>query len=298
MLVEINLLPKKEPKNIALLFWAGILAGASAIFLIVFFIALHQTKQDLAAVNQQIKQTEALQAAEQAAQKSNADIQDLKKLSTAVKWAGNTPVKTVPVLDKLTKLLPEYGYITDFSCGSTGANVTVQFDSPDEAVYFLKRLNDSQYFSGAVLNSIKMNTETAVASSSGTSGAAAGSSSETDVSGASSGSASKAAISTSSGTVASKTASSTSSGSDASKTAGGSSSGMPKTGSSSTAGASKTAGDNGGGGSTSSPAAGGTAGPDNAATGEAEGVTVYEATYTIQLNQAALNAAGKREEQQ
>ncbi|WMM91266.1 PilN domain-containing protein, partial [Heyndrickxia coagulans] len=161
MLVEINLLPKKEPKNIALLFWGGILAGAAAIFVIIFFIALHQTKQDLAAVNQQIKQTEALQAAEQAAQKSNADIQDFKKLSSAVKWASDTPVKTVPVLDKLTKLLPEYGYITDFSCSSTGANVTVQFDASDEAVYFLKRLNDSPYFSGAVLNSIKMNTETA-----------------------------------------------------------------------------------------------------------------------------------------
>nr|WP_017552674.1 PilN domain-containing protein [Heyndrickxia coagulans] len=241
MLVEINLLPKKEPKNIALLFWAGILAGASAIFLIVFFIALHQTKQDLAAVNQQIKQTEALQAAEQAAQKSNADIQDFKKLSSAVKWASDTPVKTVPVLDKLTKLLPQYGYITDFSCGSTGANVTVQFDSPDEAVYFLKRLNDSQYFSGAVLDSIKMNTETAGESSSGTS----------------------------------------------------------KTGSSSSSAASKTAGETKGGGSSSAPAAaGGTAGADNVATGEAEGVTVYEATYTIQLNQAALNAAGKREEQQ
>ncbi|MEK5268114.1 PilN domain-containing protein [Weizmannia sp. FSL W8-0401] len=282
MLVEINLLPKKEPKNIALLFWAGILAGASAIFLIVFFIALHQTKQDLAAVNQQIKQTEALQAAEQAAQKSNADIQDFKKLSSAVKWASDTPVKTVPVLDKLTKLLPQYGYITDFSCGSTGANVTVQFDSPDEAVYFLKRLNDSQYFSGAVLNSIKMNTETAGASSSGTSGAATGSAAGTG---------------TISGT--SKTASSASSGSDASKTAGGSSSGMPKTGSSSSSAASKTAGETKGGGSSSAPAAaGGTAGPDNAATGEAEGVTVYEATYTMQLNQAALNAAGKKEEQQ
>lgn len=260
MLVEINLLPKKEPKNIALLFWAGILAGASAIFLIVFFIALHQTKQDLAAVNQQIKQTEALQAAEQAAQKSNADIQDFKKLSSAVKWASDTPVKTVPVLDKLTKLLPQYGYITDFSCGSTGANVTVQFDSSDEAVYFLKRLNDSQYFSGAVLDSIKMNTETAGASSSGTSGAATGSAAGTG---------------TISGT--SKTASSTSSGSDASKTTG----------------------ETKGGGSSSAPAAaGGTAGADNVATGEAEGVTVYEATYTIQLNQAALNAAGKREEQQ
>ncbi|MBF8419423.1 PilN domain-containing protein [Heyndrickxia coagulans] len=291
MLVEINLLPKKEPKNIALLFWAGILAGASAIFLIVFFIALHQTKQDLAAVNQQIKQTEALQAAEQAAQKSNADIQDFKKLSSAVKWASDTPVKTVPVLDKLTKLLPQYGYITDFSCGSTGANVTVQFDSPDEAVYFLKRLNDSQYFSGAVLDSIKMNTETAVASSSGTSGAAAGSSSGTGTSSTSAGS--------SSGSGTSKTASSASSGSDASKTAGGSSSGMPKTGSSSSSAASKTAGETKGGGSSSAPAAaGGTAGPDNAATGEAEGVTVYEATYTMQLNQAALNAAGKKEEQQ
>ncbi|MED4942803.1 PilN domain-containing protein [Heyndrickxia coagulans] len=282
MLVEINLLPKKEPKNIALLFWAGILAGASAIFLIVFFIALHQTKQDLAAVNQQIKQTEALQAAEQAAQKSNADIQDFKKLSSAVKWASDTPVKTVPVLDKLTKLLPQYGYITDFSCGSTGANVTVQFDSSDEAVYFLKRLNDSQYFSGAVLDSIKMNTETAGASSSGTSGAATGSAAGTG---------------TISGT--SKTASSTSSGSDASKTAGESSSGTSKTGSSSSSAASKTTGETKGGGSSSAPAAaGGTAGADNAATGEAEGITVYEATYTIQLNQAALNAAGKREEQQ
>lgn len=282
MLVEINLLPKKEPKNIALLFWGGILAGAAAIFVIIFFIALHQTKQDLAAVNQQIKQTEALQAAEQAAQKSNADIQDFKKLSSAVKWASDTPVKTVPVLDKLTKLLPQYGYITDFSCGSTGANVTVQFDSPDEAVYFLKRLNDSQYFSGAVLDSIKMNTETAGASSSGTSGAATGSA---------------AGSGTTSGT--SKTASSTSSGSDASKTAGESSSGTSKTGSSSSSAASKTAGETKGGGSSSAPAAaGGTAGADTAATGEAEGVTVYEATYTMQLNQAALNAAGKKEEQQ
>jgi len=282
MLVEINLLPKKEPKNIALLFWGGILAGASAIFVIIFFIALHQTKQDLAAVNQQIKQTEALQAAEQAAQKSNADIQDFKKLSSAVKWASDTPVKTVPVLDKLTKLLPEYGYITNFSCSSTGANVTVQFDASDEAVYFLKRLNDSPYFSGAVLNSIKINTETASASSSGTSDAATGSAAGTG---------------TTSGT--SKTASSTSSGSDASKTGGGSSSGTSKTGSSSTSAASKTAGETKGGGSSSEPGAtGGTSGADTAATGEAEGVTVYEATYTIQLNQAALNAAGKREEQQ
>ncbi|KYC61759.1 PilN domain-containing protein [Heyndrickxia coagulans] len=282
MLVEINLLPKKEPKNIALLFWGGILAGAAAIFVIIFFIALHQTKQDLAAVNQQIKQTEALQAAEQAAQKSNADIQDFKKLSSAVKWASDTPVKTVPVLDKLTKLLPEYGYITDFSCSSTGANVTVQFDASDEAVYFLKRLNDSPYFSGAVLNSIKMNTETVSASPSDTSDAATGSSSGTG---------------TTSGT--SKTASSTSSGSDASKTAGESSSGTSKTGSSSTSAASKTAGETKGGGSSSEPGAtGGTAGADTAATGEAEGVTVYEATYTIQLNQTALNAASKKEEQQ
>ncbi|MED4345342.1 PulJ/GspJ family protein [Heyndrickxia coagulans] len=154
-----------------------------------------------------------------------------------------------------------------------------------------KKADDSQYFSGAVLDSIKMNTETAVASSSGTSGAAAGSSSGTGTSSTSAGS--------SSGSGTSKTASSASSGSDASKTAGGSSSGMPKTGSSSSSAASKTAGETKGGGSSSAPAAaGGTAGPDNAATGEAEGVTVYEATYTMQLNQAALNAAGKKEEQQ
>ncbi|AVD56612.1 MULTISPECIES: PilN domain-containing protein [Heyndrickxia] len=292
MLVEINLLPKKEPKNIALLFWGGILAGAFAIFLIIFFIVLHQTKQELAAVNQQIKQTEALQAAEQAAQKSNADIQDFKKLSSAVKWASDTPVKTVPVLDKLTKLLPQYGYITDFSCSSTGANVTVQFDASDEAVYFLKRLNDSPYFSGAVLNSIKMNTETASASPSDTSDAAIGSAAGTGTtSGTSAGS--------SSGSGTSKTASNTSSGSDASKTGGGSSSGTSKTGSSSTSGASKTAGETKGGGSSSEPGAtGGTSGADTAATGEAEGVTVYEATYTIQLNQTALNAASKKEEQQ
>lgn len=132
-----------------------------------------------------------------------------------------------------------------------------------------KKADDCQYFSGAVLDSIKMNTETAGASSSGTSGAATGSAAGTG---------------TTSGT---------------SKTAGESSSGTSKTGSSSSSAASKTAGETKGGGSSSAPAAaGGTAGADTAATGEAEGVTVYEATYTIQLNQAALNAAGKKEEQQ
>ncbi|GER66185.1 hypothetical protein BpJC7_04810 [Weizmannia acidilactici] len=252
MPVEINLLPKKEPKNMALLFWGGLLAAAFIIFLTVFFFMLHHAKQDLGAINEKIHQVEAMQAREQAKQKNDTDTQDLRKLASAVKWAKDYPVKAVPILDQLTKLLPKYGYITDFSCTETSADVTVQFESGDEVAYYLKRLNDSKYFSGAVLNNIKTDKkDTDIASSALTAASTSGSES---------------------------TSGSGNSGSNA-KTD------TKNTDTSNTKAAS----------GTNANAAGDTG---STAADTSSDLPVYLASYTVQLNKSALNAAAKKEEKQ
>ncbi|WP_018660971.1 PilN domain-containing protein [Heyndrickxia acidiproducens] len=255
MLVDINLLPKKELKNIALLFWGGILIVAVIIFLIVFYFALHAAKQELDSTSQKIRQVESAQAIEQAKQKSNTNAQDLQKLEAAVNWANDYPVKAVPILEQLTTLLPKYGYIRQFSCSETSAEATIQFDSNDEAAYYLKRLNDSKYFSDAVLTSIQTEEmQSGAASNSGTPAANTKAASETKT--------------------AAQSASNTRANPDGPKNSE-TSSGISSDANASTASSSNT---------------------DAAVSaGSSHILPVYLASYTMQLNKDALNAAEKEE---
>ncbi|MGG1689588.1 PilN domain-containing protein [Heyndrickxia ginsengihumi] len=155
MLVEINLLPKKEPKNIALLFWGGIIFAVIIVFVMFFFFTLQDFKQQLNHIDQKIKHVQALQATEQAKKNSDNTYQDFQKLQSVVDWANQYPIKTVPILQKLTRLLPKYGYIQAFSYTDHAVSVVVQFDTNEETAYYLKRLVDSKYFNNVTLVSVK-----------------------------------------------------------------------------------------------------------------------------------------------
>ncbi|MBE6184139.1 MAG: PilN domain-containing protein [Bacillus sp. (in: Bacteria)] len=155
MLVEINLLPKKEPKNIALLFWGGIIFVVIIVFVMFFFFTLQDSKQQLTHIDQKIKHVQALQATEQAKKNSDNTYQDSQKLQSVVDWANQYPIKTVPILQKLTNLLPKYGYMQSFSYTDNAVSVVVQFDTNEETAYYLKRLVDSKYFNNVTLVSVK-----------------------------------------------------------------------------------------------------------------------------------------------
>ncbi|WNS74462.1 fimbrial protein [Bacillus sp. DTU_2020_1000418_1_SI_GHA_SEK_038] len=152
MLVEINLLPKKEPRNTSLLLLMGILAFIVLIGIGVTIWLGQGYKGKIETITQQQNVIQELIAAEQAKMMDAESLNSVEELNKAVNWAQDYPIKTVPILRKLTALLPERGFIQTLSYEETGSIVVlVQFDTSREASYYLKNLLDSYWVEEAMI---------------------------------------------------------------------------------------------------------------------------------------------------
>lgn len=156
MLVEINLLPKKEPKKISFL-----LVGILFILLLaaggIFFYFQYKTEiEKLENLKANIQNTKELAAAKEqkiAVVESSNSAVELEKM---VKWAEEYPIETVSVLRQLISKLPERGFIQSFTYNETGLiNLMVQFDTLREASYYLKELSESAWISDAQILSLQ-----------------------------------------------------------------------------------------------------------------------------------------------
>lgn len=160
MLIEINLLPQREVKNKSLLLLTII---SATILLIGGFFAyfLNRTfEYKLASLEQQISTTEQLVEAEQEKIISYEATDSLSELERTVQWAQSYPIKAVQVLQSLTALLPERGFIQTFTYEETGKVLfEVQFETSREAAYYLNALHESDWVSTAKLNSLDADTE-------------------------------------------------------------------------------------------------------------------------------------------
>lgn len=155
MLIEINLLPQKEAKSRSLL----LLAIVSIVILLIggFFAYWlnHSYKEKLTNLENQISTTEQLVINEQQKIVSYESSNSLLELENTVKWAKDYPLKTVPVLNKLTALLPERGFIQNFTYEESGVvKFSVQFEMSREAAYYLNSLLESDWVNEAKLNSL------------------------------------------------------------------------------------------------------------------------------------------------
>lgn len=152
MLVEINLLPQKEAKNKSLLLLAiiaVILLLSGGFFL---FWLNYTTEKQLTFLEQQISTAEQLITIEQdkliVYDSSNSAVE----LERTVEWAKDYPLKTVPLLQKLTALLPERGFVQAFSYDEQGlVDVTIQFESNREAAFYLNTLLEADWVDEANL---------------------------------------------------------------------------------------------------------------------------------------------------
>lgn len=155
MLVEINLLPKKQRRNFKLI---GILAGAVLIMLgagITLFWQGNSYKNELVALDNQIATTQQLVQIQQDKVVGDQASNSVATLETAVIWASEDPLKTVPIIKQVTALLPKRGFIENISYAESGTvNLTVQFDTSKEAAYYLKTLLDSEWFEKVSLSSV------------------------------------------------------------------------------------------------------------------------------------------------
>lgn len=141
MIADINLLPRKEPRRTG-----GAMAALLAVLLLLLgaglgYWLLERADSRQAALEAELKQVRALQAAMAAKQQDTEEQKGRQQLTEAVQWADAYPLKTVPLLRALTKELPERGFIMNFSYANRQTvTMTVQFDTPEEAAYYATRL--------------------------------------------------------------------------------------------------------------------------------------------------------------
>jgi len=156
MLVEINLLPQKEQRT------KGFLVTVSGLIAVLLLISgfylwqINSTKKVIEATDSQISSIKKVAEKETAILNTTPEsTQSVNLLLNAVDWANNYPIQTVPVMQHLTSLLPERGFIQSFGYTETGlVTLMVQFDSSRESAYFLDSLNESKWIEEANLSSL------------------------------------------------------------------------------------------------------------------------------------------------
>ncbi|PLR75504.1 fimbrial assembly protein [Bacillus sp. V3-13] len=156
MLADINLLPKKEPRNKT----AAILLAVAAAVLItgiaVFYWQLEVRKQNLESIENQLRLTNDIIEVEGKKLADHQSVHSVEKLETAITRAGDQRVNTVYLLQELTRLLPERGFITEFAIDQEYLiKQVVQFDTKSEAAYYLNALVNIDWVKEAIVKETK-----------------------------------------------------------------------------------------------------------------------------------------------
>jgi type IV pilus assembly protein PilN len=159
MLVDINLLPKKERKNFTLFIILAVLSSViliGTLFFLIYGNAMQKEekilKEEILQINEKLQQEQDKLITEQ-------EITSIEELKNAVKWAETYPIKAVEVLKHLTSLLPERGFILQYSYNEKGIiHLSVQFDTSREAAQYLQWLTDSEWFDEVSITSLGLST--------------------------------------------------------------------------------------------------------------------------------------------
>lgn len=156
MLVDINLLPKKEKKKsyiwLFFIVFIAIVALGSVYFFHLYSNQL-ATKQKLQTQLTNVKVEKV--TLESKAMKSESENAE-EKLTAAIKWADENQYSTYSFLRKISSLLPERGFIMDFAFQNDGvASLSVQFDSTRESAFYLTSLSKADFIKNAELVNIQ-----------------------------------------------------------------------------------------------------------------------------------------------
>ncbi|WP_066063794.1 PilN domain-containing protein [Neobacillus soli] len=155
MLVEINLLPQKEPKKFAFIVTLSCLLAMIVLIGGFYFWQTQSIKDEMSSLDRQISMTQKIASKEEQSSETVESASSVNQLKSAIEWANDYPIQTIPVMRHLTSLLPERGFIQSFGYTESGTvTLSVQFDSAREAAYFLDSLNQSNWIDEASLSSL------------------------------------------------------------------------------------------------------------------------------------------------
>lgn len=160
VLIEINLLPKKERKSLSSI----IIVIISLLILFIgsiYIIFNYQTaKVEVDSLNNELKTTEQLRAIQEQKLTDITSTNAVDQLKTTIDWVQGLPISTVALLEHLTSILPERGFILNISYADTGkVTLTVQFDTNRQVAYYLSELENSEVIKSVQLKSMNTSGE-------------------------------------------------------------------------------------------------------------------------------------------
>jgi type IV pilus assembly protein PilN len=151
MLVDINLLPRKEPKNLSIIFMITFVLFSSVTSGVLFYLQYKHVQSNIQTLQTKLEQTKAEHLELEQNLSNYVESDALKELDQIIQWAEKDKIYTVPLLKKLTMLLPERGFITKLEYDNGNITVDVQFDTTREAAYYLKALTDDEFIENVTL---------------------------------------------------------------------------------------------------------------------------------------------------
>ncbi|QQZ10711.1 PilN domain-containing protein [Heyndrickxia vini] len=158
MLVEINLIQKKETKSRAPFYIIIGIIFVAVILSVLFIMQINNKHGQIKLLESQIKKTEEFRIDAEQKLTSFESNDAYKQLKTSVDWAETVPVDTVTLLKQLVSYLPERGFFQTFSYNEDGSvNMTIQFDTSNDAAYYLSRLTSAKWVENAEITEITTN---------------------------------------------------------------------------------------------------------------------------------------------
>ncbi|WP_175639836.1 hypothetical protein [Metabacillus schmidteae] len=158
MLAEINLLPQKQQRNYTNILVLLMIAIILLVGTLVILMMVKQKNEQITQLQQEYQQVQQQTAALQQQASQDDSSKAVAELEKAIEWSKEYPIDFVPLLNELTKKLPEKGYFYSLEYGENASlHLLVQFESSREAAYYLKRLKDSD-----VMNEVRLVTVEAV----------------------------------------------------------------------------------------------------------------------------------------
>jgi Tfp pilus assembly protein PilN len=155
MLVEINLLPEKEPKKIGFIVFIVSLLLLSLMAGAFYFYQIQSINNQIKGINDQIALTKKIVTQLGKSEQTAAPTSSVDLLKIAIKKETENRVPTVPIIQHLNSLLPERGFILSFSLKDSGSlTISVQFDTATESANFLENLNQVGWIKTATLTSL------------------------------------------------------------------------------------------------------------------------------------------------
>ncbi|RBP04288.1 PilN domain-containing protein [Rossellomorea aquimaris] len=152
MLVDINLLPQNEKGSRQWLYVVIGVLSVGILALFVLFLLSFNIGKDVDVLTTELQSTKQLRAEKEQSISDFESSDAWVQLESAVRWAESYPIDTVPVLNHLVELLPERGFVKQFTYAEDGSiQLSIQFDTSSEAAFYLTHLKESRYIQEATL---------------------------------------------------------------------------------------------------------------------------------------------------